>query len=118
MRRAKQRCRRPFSSIPRLLEPTSSSVAAFNQMKKYAEAEKSLNQGLELDPDSAAGHYELAKIILMALGQSWQDAEPHAVKALAQLLNVLPIHVIMGNILLEETRRARRFARVFRSTCG
>jgi len=69
-------------------------------MAKYAEAETALLRGLELDPESADGHHELAKAY-WALGR-WQDAEPHAQKAVALKPDLAPAHVLLGNIALRK----------------
>ncbi|MGA8143083.1 MAG: tetratricopeptide repeat protein [Candidatus Acidiferrales bacterium] len=87
------------------LDPKASGAfielgAAFNQEKDYPAAEKALSQGLTLNPEAVAGHYEIAKTY-MALGR-WQDADPHATKALAALPDMAPVHVLMGNILLKK----------------
>ena len=77
--------------------------ACLNQQKDHAGAVKALNQGLELNPDApdaATVHYELARAYL-ALGQ-WQDANPHAAKALAMQPDVASWHVLMGNINLKK----------------
>jgi tetratricopeptide (TPR) repeat protein len=77
--------------------------ACLNQQKDFTGAVKSLNQGLQLNqdaPDAAAANYELARAYL-ALGQ-WQDANPHAAKAVAMLPDVASWHILMGNIDLKK----------------
>jgi tetratricopeptide (TPR) repeat protein len=77
--------------------------ACLNQQKEFNGAVKSLNQGLQLNqdaPDAAAAHYELARAYL-ALGE-WQDANPHAAKAVAMLPDVALWHILMGNIDLKK----------------
>ena len=71
----------------------------YNAQKKYDDAEKALTHGLELkaDPD---GQYELAKTY-WATGK-WQDAEPHAQKAVALAPSMAPPHVLLGNIALRK----------------
>ena len=75
-----------------------------NQLKAYAGAEQALTKGLEILPDSPEGNYELAKTY-WAL-RRWQDAEPHAVKAEKLQPDVPGVHVLMGNILLQERDNA------------
>jgi predicted Zn-dependent protease len=74
--------------------------AMFNQTKEYSRAETALLRGLELKPDAPAGHYELAKTY-WALGR-WQEAAPHARKAVADMPDVAGPHTLLGNILLRE----------------
>lgn len=77
--------------------------ACLNQQKDFTGAVKSLNQGLQLNqdaPDAAAAHYELARAYL-AMGQ-WQDAHPHAAKAVAMQPDVASWHILMGNIDLKK----------------
>jgi tetratricopeptide (TPR) repeat protein len=77
--------------------------ACLNQQKDFTGAVKSLNQGLELNqdaPDAAAAHYELARAYF-ALGQ-WEDANPHAAKAVAMQPDVASWHILMGNIDLKK----------------
>jgi tetratricopeptide (TPR) repeat protein len=71
-----------------------------NLMAKYAEAEAALVRGLELDPESPEGHYELAKTY-WALGH-WQDAAPHAQKAVTLKPDAGPPHVLLGDIALRQ----------------
>jgi Tetratricopeptide repeat len=78
--------------------------ACLNQMKDFPAAEKALLKGLELLPESPEGNYELAKAY-WAL-RRWQDAEPHAVKAEKLQPDVPGVHVLMGNILLQERDNA------------
>jgi tetratricopeptide (TPR) repeat protein len=77
--------------------------ASLSQLKDFAAALKALNQGLQLSPDApdAAGvHYELAKAYL-ALGQ-WEEANPHATKAVAMEPDIASWHILMGNIDLKK----------------
>jgi tetratricopeptide (TPR) repeat protein len=73
-----------------------------NQQNDHARAIKSLNQGLQLNasaPDAAAAQtYELARAY-MAVGR-WQDANPHAAKAVAMRPDVSSRRILMGNIYL------------------
>jgi Flp pilus assembly protein TadD len=75
--------------------------AVFNQTKEYPQAETALLKGLELKPEAAAGHYELAKTY-WALGR-WQDAAPHARKAVAGMPDLAPAHALLGNVMLRES---------------
>ena len=72
--------------------------ALFNQTKKYDDAEKALTRGLELKADVPEGQYELAKTY-WALGR-WEEAEPHAQKAVALAPSMAPVHVLLGNVAL------------------
>ena len=74
--------------------------AVFNQTKNYPQAEAALLRGLELKPDASAGHYELAKTY-WALGR-WREAAPHVRKAVSEMPDLAPPHVLMGNVLLRE----------------
>ena len=71
-----------------------------NHEKDYPAAEKSLTRGLELNPEAPQGHYELAKTY-WALGR-WQDAEPHAQKAVILQPDLAAAHVLLGNIALRK----------------
>jgi len=75
--------------------------AVFNQTKEYPQAETVLLKGLELKPEAAGGHYELAKTY-WALGR-WQDAAPHARKAVAGMPDLAPAHALLGNVMLRES---------------
>ena len=75
--------------------------AVFNQTKEYPQAETALLKGLELKPEAAGGHYELAKTY-WALGR-WQDAAPHARKAVAGMPGLAPAHALLGNVMLRES---------------
>ncbi len=75
--------------------------AVFNQTKNYPQAETVLLKGLELKPEAAGGHYELAKTY-WALGR-WQDAAPHARKAVAGMPDLAPAHALLGNVMLRES---------------
>lgn len=74
--------------------------AVFNETKEYPQAETALLRGLELKPDAPAGHYELAKTYWF-LGR-WQEAAPHARKAVSAMPDVASPHALLGNILLRE----------------
>lgn len=74
--------------------------AMFNQTKEYSRAETALLRGLDLKPDAPAGHYELAKTY-WELGR-WQEAAPHAHKAVAGMPDVAGPHALLGNIHLRE----------------
>jgi tetratricopeptide (TPR) repeat protein len=74
--------------------------AMLNREKRYEEAERTLTRGLELKSDVPEGHYELAKTY-WALGH-WQDAEPHALRAVALQPAMAPVHVLLGNIALRK----------------
>jgi predicted Zn-dependent protease len=74
--------------------------AMFNQTKEYSRAESPLLRGLELKPDAPAGHYELAKTY-WELGR-WQEAAPHARKAVAGMPDVAGPHALLGNVFLRE----------------
>ncbi len=74
--------------------------ACYNQQKDFAAAEKALLRGLELNEESAEGQYELARTY-WALGR-WQEAEPHARKAIQLQPGFAAVHVLMGNILLRK----------------
>jgi tetratricopeptide (TPR) repeat protein len=85
------------------LEPNNAAAllgigAASNQQQDFSGAQKPLLRSLELNKDSAEAHYELGRS-LWALGK-WQDAEPHARKAIAIKKDFAPAHVLMGNIYL------------------
>jgi Flp pilus assembly protein TadD len=75
--------------------------AVLNQTKEYRQAETALLKGLELKPEAAGGHYELAKTY-WALGR-WQDAAPHARKAVAGMPDLAPAHALLGNVMLRES---------------
>jgi tetratricopeptide (TPR) repeat protein len=88
---------------PKAVEAYFQLGATLNQQKDYAGAVNALNKGLELNadaPHAPAAHYELAKSY-MALGQ-WQDANPHAAKAVAMEPDVASWHILMGNINLKK----------------
>jgi Flp pilus assembly protein TadD len=74
--------------------------AVFNQTKDYPQAETALLRGLELKPDASAGHYELAKTY-WELGR-WQEAAPHAHRAVTDMPDLASPHALLGNILLRE----------------
>jgi Flp pilus assembly protein TadD len=71
-----------------------------NQERDFPGAEKSLTRGVELDPNAPEARYELAKACF-AQGK-WQDAEPHAQKAVAIMPAMAPAHVLLGNIALKK----------------
>jgi tetratricopeptide (TPR) repeat protein len=74
--------------------------AVLNETKEYPQAETALLRGLELKPDTPAGHYELAKTYWF-LGR-WQEAAPHARKAVSAMPDAASLHALLGNILLRE----------------
>ena len=74
--------------------------AVLNETKEYPQAETALLRGLELKPDTPAGHYELAKTYWF-LGR-WQEAAPHARKAVSAMPGAASLHALLGNILLRE----------------
>ena len=86
---------------PKLPDAYLEFGAVFNQTKEYPQAETALLKGLELNPEAAGGHYELAKTY-WALGR-WQDAAPHARKAVAGMPDLAPAHALLGNVLLRES---------------
>lgn len=74
--------------------------ACYNEEHKFSQAEKTLLQGLKLAPQSALGHYELARAYW---GQNrWQDAAPHARKAVQLQPALAPAYVVLGNVMLRE----------------
>jgi tetratricopeptide (TPR) repeat protein len=88
---------------PKAVEAYFQLGASLSRQTDYAGAVKALNKGLELNPDAPhapSAHYELAKSYL-ALGQ-WQDANPHASKAVAMQPDVASWHILMGNIDLKK----------------
>jgi Tfp pilus assembly protein PilF len=88
---------------PKAIEAYFQLGAALNQLKDFAGAQKALTEGLQIDPNGATAstaHYELARAYM---GQGkWQDAEPHASKAIAAQPDFAAGHVLMGNILLKK----------------
>jgi len=66
------------------------------------------NEGLKLEEKSAEGHYELAKTY-WAMGR-WQEAEPHAQRAVALLPTMAPAHVLLGNIALRKGDNASAYS--------
>jgi len=51
-------------------------------------------------PQPATGHYELARALW---GQNrWQDAAPHARKAVGLQPALAPAYVVLGNVMLRE----------------
>jgi len=88
---------------PKAVEAYFQLGACLNQQGDTTGAVKALNQGLQLDAEArgaAGAHYELARAY-MALGQ-WQDANPHAAKAVALQPDVAVWHILMGNIDLKK----------------
>ncbi|HKW77145.1 MAG TPA: tetratricopeptide repeat protein, partial [Terriglobales bacterium] len=85
------------------LEPSSAEAflglgVVLNTQQDFSGARKVLEHSLQLKPESAAAHFEMAKSFW---GEGkWQDAEPHARKALEIDKNFPMAHVIMGNIYL------------------
>jgi tetratricopeptide (TPR) repeat protein len=77
--------------------------ACLNQQGDFTGAVKALNLGLQLDAEArgaAGAHYELARAH-MALGQ-WQEASPHAAKAVELQPDIPVWHILMGNIDLKK----------------
>jgi len=72
---------------------------AFNQLQDFHGAMKPLGRSLELT-DSAEAHYEIGRSF-WGLGK-WQEAEPHARKAIELRKDFAPAHVLMGNIFLRQ----------------
>src|SRR5262249_17841054 len=72
--------------------------AVFNESKEYTQAEAALLRGLELKPDAPLGHYELAKSYWF-LGR-FEEAAPHARKAVSTMPDAALPHALLGNILL------------------
>lgn len=88
---------------PKSVEAYFQLGASLNQQKDFPGAVKALNQGFQLNPDApnaAGAHYELARAY-MAQGQ-WQDANPHAAKAVAMQPDLAQWHILMGNINLKK----------------
>lgn len=88
---------------PKATEALFQLGAALNQQKDYAGAQKAFAKGLELKPDAPTApmaHYELARAY-MGLGQ-WQNAEPHAARAIGAQPEFAMGHVLMGNIDLKK----------------
>jgi Flp pilus assembly protein TadD len=75
-------------------------AVCLNAQQDFKGAEKTLEHSLQLDPKSAEAHYELGKS-LWGMGK-WQEAEPHAVQAVALNKDFPPAHVLMGNIYLRK----------------
>lgn len=100
----------PRSALEKAIQQDPKAVEAYFQLgtslirqNDSAGAVKALNQGPQLNPDpvdAAAAHYELARAY-MALGQ-WQEANPHAAKAVAMQPDVATWHILMGNIDLKK----------------
>ncbi len=74
--------------------------ACLNLQGNYAAAEKPLVRGLELDPETVDGQFELSKTF-WALGR-WQDAEPHIRKVIALRPEFPAAHHLLGNILMRK----------------
>ena len=88
---------------PKAVEAYFQLGACLNQLKDFTGAVNALNQGIQLNPDApgvAGVHYELARAYL-AMGQ-WQDANPHAEKAVAMQPDIAAWHILMGNIDLKK----------------
>ncbi|HMF89382.1 MAG TPA: tetratricopeptide repeat protein [Candidatus Angelobacter sp.] len=75
-------------------------AVCLNAQQDFKGAEKTLEHSLQLDPKSAEAHYELGKSF-WGMGK-WQEAEPHAVQAIALNKDFPPVHVLMGNIYLRK----------------
>ena len=74
--------------------------ACLNLQGNYAAAEKPLVRGLELDPETADGQFEMGKTY-WALGR-WQDAEPHVRKVIVLRPEFPVAHHLLGNILMRK----------------
>src|SRR5258707_974133 len=74
--------------------------SALNEQHDYAGAQKALEHSLDLKPDSAEAHYELART-LGALGK-WAAAEPHARRAIESNRDYAGPHALMGNVYLDQ----------------
>jgi Tfp pilus assembly protein PilF len=87
------------------LEPANTQAllglaVTLNAQQDFGKAEKTLEHSLQLDPKSAEAHYELGKCF-WGMGK-WEEAEPHAVQAIALNKDFPPAHVLMGNIYLRK----------------
>jgi tetratricopeptide (TPR) repeat protein len=71
-----------------------------NEQKNYAGAQKALERSLELRPESAEAHYELARTF-SALGK-WDPAEAHVRRAIELNPDYAGPHVLMANIYLQQ----------------
>ncbi len=70
-----------------------------NEQKDYAAAQKPLERSLEIRPDLAEAHYEIARS-LWGLGK-WQAAEPHVRQAIELNPDYAGPHALMGNIYIQ-----------------
>jgi tetratricopeptide (TPR) repeat protein len=87
------------------LDPKAGSAfldlgGCYNEENKFSQAEKPLLQGLELAPQCALGHYELARAYWSQ--KRWKDAAPHARKAVQLDPALAPAYVVPGNVMLRE----------------
>jgi len=76
---------------------------ALNQLRAYEGAVRFLNRGLDLNPespDAVGAHFEIAQAYF-ALGR-WQEAEPHATRAVALQPDFARAHLLLGNINLKK----------------
>ena len=94
-------------ALRKCIEINANSAAAYtvlgeiqNQKQDYAGAEKTLLKAVALNSDSSQAQEELARTY-WALGR-WQEADPHAAKALTLAPNSPSAHLIMGNIQLRK----------------
>ncbi|HEY6250967.1 MAG TPA: tetratricopeptide repeat protein [Candidatus Angelobacter sp.] len=75
--------------------------SALNEQKSYVEAQKALTHSLDLKPESAEAHYELARS-LWGL-QKLEPAETEANRAIELNKDYVSPHVLMGNIYLDQS---------------
>jgi tetratricopeptide (TPR) repeat protein len=72
--------------------------SAMNEQHNYAGARNALEHALELNPESAEAHYELARTF--AAQNRWEEAAPHARRSLEINPDYAGPHALMGNIYL------------------
>jgi protein O-GlcNAc transferase len=73
--------------------------SALNEQRNYLVAQKALQHSLEIRPDLAEAHYELARSLW---GQGkWQAAEPHVRQAITLNQDYAGPHALMGNIYIQ-----------------